>query len=382
MKQQQKRATGIEERQFRFVLVGSLITFTLLIVFNFVFPTFLDNAQFVPLGAVFIFPFAIFTAYAIIKHHFLNVKIFTTEILAFILATVTLFQVTLSGNITQLIVRFTIFMLVLVFGILLIRSVMKEVKAREEIERLAKDLAKANEQLKELDQRKSEFVSLASHQLRSPLTAIKGYASMLLEGSFGDLTPKVSDVVGRVYHSSQRLVVIIEDFLTISRIEQNRLKYDFQTVDLKKIVKTTVEDMQKTAQSKDLKLSFECSKTDMYHMTADIGKITQVVGNLIDNAIKYTQKGYVKTILTKNNEKNTVRLVIQDSGIGMSGNTIERLFQKFSRAKDANKIYVSGTGLGLYVAYQIVQAHHGKIWAESLGEGKGSTFYVELPAEE
>ena len=130
------------------------------------------------------------------------------------------------------------------------------------------------------------------------------------------------------------------------------------------------------ALARHLTLSFAATEGD-YALTADVGKLTQVATNLIDNAIKYTKEGKVEVRLTK--LKNKYRVTITDTGVGMDEVTIKRLFQKFSRADDASKTNVNGTGLGLYVAKQLAEAHGGKLWAESAGVGKGSTFNVELP---
>src|SRR3989344_4324660 len=162
---------------------------------------------------------------------------------------------------------------------------------------LYQQIQAANLKLKELDKQKTEFVSIASHQLRSPLTAIKGYSSMMLEGTYGELGEKIK----------------------------------------------------------------------------------QVISNLIDNAIKYTPAGAVD--VTVNDGKGVVRLAVKDSGVGIPAEVMSKLFEKFVRADDAGKINYAGTGLGLYVAKQMVEAHKGKIWAESEGAGKGSTFIVELPAK-
>ncbi|MFH1170719.1 MAG: GAF domain-containing sensor histidine kinase [Candidatus Vogelbacteria bacterium] len=234
----------------------------------------------------------------------------------------------------------------------------------------------ANDKLQELDRMKTEFVSLATHQLRSPLTAIKGYSSMILENSFGPIEDKARGAVDVIFQSSQKLVKVIEDFLNITRIELGTMKYEQSEFDFKELVENVSRELKVTVEKKGLQFSFEIEPTGNYKLVGDSGKLAQVVGNLIDNAIKYTPKGWIKVSLNQVDGK--IRLTVTDSGVGMPAEVIPKLFQKFTRADDAGQVNITGTGLGLYVAKQIVDGHHGKIWAESDGVGQGSRFVVEL----
>lgn len=247
---------------------------------------------------------------------------------------------------------------------------------------LYEKLETANEHLRELDREKSEFVSIASHQLRTPLTAISGYASMLLEGSYGKLSKKTEEAVSRIYQSSGRLVLIIEDFLNITKIEQGKMNYQFMTVDMKKLLRELVEEMEPLAHEKKLELTLKIDDEGSFNATADFGKIRQVMSNLIDNGIKYSSSGNITVLLSRSLARGKIYVSVHDTGIGISQKTMEKLFQKFSRAEGVKKIYTEGSGLGLYVAQEMIKAHHGRIWAESEGEGKGSTFHVELMAED
>jgi len=326
-----------------------------------------------------IFPFTFF--YSMYKYKLFSTKTLTTEIGVFLLAEILLVKTVLSNSLTELILQAILFLLVSFFGIIIVRSVYKEIQQREKIEKLAGDLARANknlatanDRLKEVDQLKSEFVSLATHQIRGPLSAIKGYASLVLEGDYGKLTEKLNDPLEKIYKSSQSLIVIVEDFLNISRIELGRMKYDFTRINLSALITELVAELKPNIESKGLSTSIKIEKD--VEIVADDGKIKQVFANLIDNAIKYTKEGTVTISLDC--IKGKAHFAVKDHGIGMNKDTIPKLFQKFSRAKDASKTNIMGTGLGLYVASEIVKAHHGRIWAESDGEGKGSTFRVEL----
>jgi signal transduction histidine kinase len=371
-----------QKKQFRLMFIGTLVTYLSLIVFNYIFPALFDNGYFVPFAPLFVAPFIAFSAYAIMRHGLLNVKILSSEILVFFLCVATLVQIFFSIGTLELIFRMSIFFLVVIFGLRLIQSAQQEVEQRQKIEQIAKDLAEANEHLRELDKEKSEFVSIASHQLRTPLTAIRGYASMLLEGSYGGLPEKAIGVVDRINQSTVRLVMIIEDFLDITKIEQGKMTYQFVTVDMKGLVRGLVEEMEPSARQKNLEFILKMDDEGSFKATADFGKIRQVLSNLLDNAIKYNQMGKIYVNLSKDSVRGRIQVSVHDTGIGISPQTMEKLFQKFSRAEGVKKIYTEGSGLGLYVAQEMIKAHHGRIWAESEGEGKGSTFYVELMAED
>jgi len=385
------KSKGLERKQYKFVLLGASLTFILLILFNLLLPAVFNNVSFIPLGALFLLPFIIFTFYSIYKHKLFNIKIIATTVLIFLLATVTFAEVILAGdNITLLLFRSVVFILVLLFGIFLIRGVLREVEQREKIENLATQLAvtndelkSTNEKLKELDKLKTEFVSMATHQLRSPLTAIKGYASMLLENSFGPVETKARGAVEIIFQSSQKLVQVIEDFLNITRIDLGTMKYEKIQFDFGALVNNVVTELKPNIEKRGLKFSLEIAPKTNFNLVGDSGKLSQVISNLIDNAIKYTpplstsgEPGTIRISLDR--AKGKVRLTVADNGAGIPAATIPKLFQKFIRADDAGKLNITGTGLGLYVAKQIMEAHNGKIWAESDGTGRGSRFIVEV----
>lgn len=262
---------------------------------------------------------------------------------------------------------------------LLIRSVNKEVQNREKGERLARYLANANARLRELDKQKTEFVSIASHQLRSPIAAIKGYTSMIVEGSYGKVNENLDEPLKRILESGQRIGVMVDDFLNVSRIEQGRMTYDMRRHDVCDIIHSVTKELQVVANEKGLRLEAGCSKKGFY-VNADEGKLKQIFSNLIDNAIKYTPKGSITVTVQKLEKEQKILVKIKDTGIGIAPEEVPKLFQKFNRASNANEANVLGTGLGLYIAREIMKAHEGWIDVESEGLGKGSTFTVELPA--
>ncbi len=362
--------------QYYYILVGSGITFSLLLVFNLLLPAVFGNSRFVGLGTVFLLPFILFFAYAIVRHKLLNVKTFTAGLLVFTLSVTTFFQVIFAGTSGERFTSLIVFILVLIFGILLVRGVIREVQNREKIEELANELGNANVKLRYLDQQKSEFVSLASHQLRSPLTAIKGYTSMIKEGTFGQINTAALEAVDKVFQSANNLSNLVEDLLNIARIEQGRMQYEFGKLDLSKLAKQIVGELEVNAKKKGLALNFLTDRAESYFIKGDEGKMRQVILNLIDNAIKYTSHGGITVSIGASDSR--ILLSVKDTGMGIAKESAERLFEKFSRGDGAGKVNAGGAGIGLFLAKEIVRAHGGRIWFESEGAGRGTAFLVEI----
>lgn len=364
---------GAELFIFAFLITGILASY---LVDNGYVPDF-GLAQY---GIAAMSVFIGFIAYASVRYHAFNLKLLGAQALVITLVLLVTTQYIFVSTRTNFYLVSVTLLFTLLFGALLIRNVRQEVRQRERIEYLAIELEKANKRLKELDKLKTEFVSIASHQLRAPLAAIKGYASMVLEESFGKMTVGVREAVGKILTSSTLMARSVDDFLNVSRIELGKMKYDMSSFDLCELIKSVISEQTPVAEDKKLALTFvQDPKITTCDVTADMGKVKQVLTNLIDNAIKYTTKGSIEVRFTKDESGEVARISVKDTGMGMSQETMRKLFDKFVRADNANKVNVIGTGLGLYVVKQFVQAHGGKIMADSEGEGKGSTFTVELP---
>lgn len=319
--------------------------------------------------------YPVISGYAIFRYQLFDTKVITTELLTFSLWIFILIRALLATTPREQVMDGLLLFLTVIFGIFLIGSVMREVEIREKIQKLAENLEHANDRLKELDRLKSEFVSFATHQIRGPLTSIKGYASLMIEGDYGAVPDNIKEPIHIIFQSSQAMATIVEDFLNVSRIEQGRMKYEWSVFDLRELVNQAVTEAKPAVERKGLTISVSLGSAPLV-VRADKGKIKQVIGNLLDNAVKYTPKGGITVTLV--GEQGKARLSINDTGVGIRSETIPHLFQKFSRAEDASKVNILGTGLGLYVAKEMIKAHTGKVWVESPGEGKGSTFFVEL----
>lgn len=333
------------------------------------------------LYGLFVLPlFLLLIIYSITNQKAFELRLIGSQLSAYILIILVGSQFFFLEDTSDKLLTLITFGFSLALGILLIRNARKEARQREQIEKQEKALEEANAHLTELDRLKSEFVSLATHQIRAPLTAIKGYISEIFEGDFGEVPKGLEEPLNTVMRSNENLINIVGDFLNISRIEQGRMTYEFSSFDLAQIAKEVGSEIKPNIDRANLAFSIEVEPNHNYSVSADIGKTKQIIGNLIDNAIKYTKQGWIKLAVSKNNVNGMIRVTISDSGVGVTAETMPKLFQKFSRAGDANKTNVIGTGLGLYVVKTMVEAQHGKVWVESEGAGKGSTFIVEFPA--
>lgn len=264
-------------------------------------------------------------------------------------------------------------------GILLIKSVNLEIEQRKQLEHLTERLSHANSRLKELDKLKSEFVSIASHQLRSPLTAIRGYASLLLDGNYGHIPLKAKEPLDRISISAKNMAYSIEDYLNVSRIESGNMKYNTSDFNLKNEIENVTDDLRSQAVQKGLVLLFRSDVRSKGIVHADLGKVIQIIQNLINNAIKYTPEGSIKVLVRDDVVRKRIFVDIADTGVGIPPESLDKLFGKFERASNANKTNIHGTGLGLFVAQQMAVAMGGDIKAYSEGENKGSRFTVEFP---
>jgi signal transduction histidine kinase len=314
-----------------------------------------------------------------IKFKTFHVTMIAPQILVLALLVLVASQYTYAVTLTAIILTTVTLILTTTASLIIVRSVKKEIKQKEEIEKLAITLEKANEKLKILDKMKSEFVSIASHQLRSPLTSIRGYSSMLIEGSFGKLTGKALEAIERINESSRFMAASVEDYLNVSRIQAGNMKYEYSDFSIKDLAEKVADDARQSAIKKGLLVTFKSELTTKGIVHADMGKTRQVIDNILNNAMKYTPSGTLAVSVYDKPKLKKIYVSIIDTGIGMSQDSIESMFEKFERASNANTVNVTGTGLGLYIARKMARDMGGDIIASSEGEGKGSTFSIELP---
>ncbi|MEO8580963.1 MAG: GAF domain-containing sensor histidine kinase [Patescibacteria group bacterium] len=239
------------------------------------------------------------------------------------------------------------------------------------------DLKSANKKLKMLDKLKDEFVSIASHELRTPLTAVKGYLWLALNKSPTPLAKEVETNLKIAHDSTERLSRMVEDMLTISRIEGNRLKLEVEEFDLSELTKQVYDELSIRASTKHIDFTVNLPPTPI-HYKGDKEKIRECIINITGNALKFTpEQGKISITLAQVRESITIK--IADTGPGISAEDKHKLFQKFSKLDSSyQKVKESGTGLGLYITKQIIDMHGGSITVDSqLGEG--TTFGIVLP---
>jgi signal transduction histidine kinase len=353
-----------EKLQLQYFLIGIIVFIIANLLFNVFAPIISGTYKYYQIGdysAVFLL---VFTSYAVMKRELFGIRVVVTTIfvalIAILLAVDTLFFTT---QFILQIFKGGVLILFLYFGYLLIRSVINEIERREEVERLSRA--------------KSEFISIASHQLRTPLTAIKGYISMILEGTYGKIPEKTKEPMKKVYESNSRLISLVNNLLSISRIESGKLKLELEKASLEDIISNVIDIFQIEAKEKGIYLKFEKPKKPLPKIMLDEEKMTEVISNVVNNDIKYTEKGGI-TIKVKK-LKSKIMIIVKDTGVGMTEDELDKMFKSFSRGMAGNRLYTKGAGLGLYISRKFVEMHNGKIWAESEGKNKGSTFYIELP---
>ena len=362
----------LEERgKIEYFMIGIFIFYLGNFVFNITFPIFLGIARFYYIGdysAIFLIGSA---GYAIVARELFGIRVILTQTLVGVIAILLLWQAVIAiPDWFEFTWKFILFLIFIYFGYLLIKSVIQEIRRRAELQKLYVELEK-------LDEAKTEFMSIVSHQLRTPLTAIKGYTSMILEGIYGKLPEKMQKPVDNVLISSERLIRFVNDILNVTRIETGRLEFIPESTAMEEIISSVIFELDIKAKEKNLYLKWEKPKEPLPKIMIDPDKTRQIILNFIDNAIKYTNEGGVTVEV--GSTKSEVKIKISDTGVGMSKEDITKLFKSFSRGESGVTYYKEGTGLGLYIARQFVEMQEGRTWAESPGKGKGSTFYIELP---
>lgn len=366
-----RRSTGAEHSQLKTIFIGFLLMLGLLTT-TLLLPVIFINK---PLGLSFVPLYVLIfvgaTAIAILRYQLFNIHWFATEAGVFVLNALLLIQLLISPNVSFFIFNLILFLFAGALSYLLVKAGQRELKQREELARLAL-VEEANIKLRELDRQKTEFLTIAAHQLRTPVSIIKNYLAMLQDGDYGILDGEVKVVLANIYASNQWLVRLADEFVNISYLEQGRTRYHFTWVNLGTLAEQVVSEYQARAEQKGLRLTVERTEAPA-KVQADEDKLIHCLRNLLDNAIQYSEAGAI-TVSVKA-EDNGVAVRVRDQGIGFASEDEPRLFQKFSRGTGAKALHVNtSAGLGLYVVRKFIEGHVGRVWAKSEGVGKGSEF--------
>lgn len=306
----------------------------------------------------------------------INFRVLSIQLIILLTWIIILARALKATSAEEAIINAAVFVFSLVIGVLVIQSVIKESKASEITVKLIQNLSLYNRRLRNLDKQKTDFISTASHQLRSPTAAILGYTSMLLENDYGKLNEKQLEIVKIIFESSSNLNNIINELLDTTRLEQNRMKYSVTKFDLVDVLEEIDLIYRNLAERRGLKFIEDFSHDYSVFIKGDQEKIKQAITNLLDNAIKYTKEGSITVNIKK--VENKVLICVKDTGIGIRKDELNGIFNKFVRASNAESMNVSGSGLGLFIAREIVLSNRGKIWVESEGQDKGSKFCIEF----
>ena len=363
-----------QKKQLLFILIGALVGF---MGGSFNFLMMLDVAIVAPFGSLLVIVFPVMIGYAMTKHNLMDTRAVFMQALLIVMNISGLAIVLTSDSVVEYVFNALFVLMALVTSYLFVKSYNRTMSQKEKLEKVSKDLERANVELKRLDSAKSEFISIASHQLRTPLTAIKGYISLILEGAYGKNAPQTNDALNKIFLANERLIQLVEDLLNITHIEAGRLEYHVGDVHLEGILEELYDMFTLRAQDKGLDFVLNLSDGKLPIIQADKSKLQEVISNLIDNAIKYTNEGFVH--VSVEHDERTIRIIVEDSGVGISTASMKTLFAKFSRGTDSSKIYTEGTGLGLFVGKNLIESQGGHVYAESDGVEKGSRFIIEMP---
>lgn len=231
-----------------------------------------------------------------------------------------------------------------------------------------------------IERMKTEFVSLAAHQLRTPLSAIKWTLRMLLDEDLGKITEEQRDFIEKTYRSNERMIALINDLLDVTRIEEGRYLYKPAFTQFENITQFVINSYKEEAKRRKIRLEFKKPKKKLPKVKVDVEKIRLAIQNLLDNAVRYTRPGGKVTVSLKYAKKE-IEFSIQDSGIGIPEDQKERVFTKFFRGTNVLRLETEGSGLGLFITKNVIEAHGGKIWFESK-EDQGTAFYFTIPVKE
>lgn len=256
-----------------------------------------------------------------------------------------------------------IFILLLMSCFLLAKHNHEEMKRKEELERISK--------------LKTEFISIVSHQLRTPLSAIRGYTDMIEDGDYGKLSAKIKVPIKYIHDSSVSMIKMVNGLLSVSRLERGKIELKIQSFSVPALIEECVRDVELSAKKKGLYLNYVPSKPGIPLVRGDMEKIKHAISNILNNAVLYTTTGGVTISISKVDPY--IRVEIKDTGVGIEKEEMEKIFLSFSRGNKGRELYTQGTGLGLYIARSFIEMHKGKITVFSEGKDKGSTFYIDIP---
>jgi len=378
-----RKSEGIKKLQLKYVLIGALGFGGISIAVSFILP-FFGVVMVGPYDAQSSLIFVIFSTLAITKYHLFGIRVLLTELLVGIMGVVLVVLPFLMPTPNLKILTLAVFLLFLIFGYYLVNATHKEEGRREEAERMAVQERALRLRTERLTRARDQFILSSQHYFRTPLTSIIGFLEMVLDESYGKLPEKVKEKLGLTSRSVLELRKRIEESLDISQFQIRKGKgiLSLEEVRVEDLIKNVIEELKPQAKEKNLYLEVSFPENPLPKMKLDKKRMFMVFVNLIDNGIKHTLKGGIKLFLEYLKDKNSILFSVKDTGIGIPKEELPFIGQMpFERGRKAKELTPLGKGIGLYLSRLVVEAHGGKLWAESEGIGKGSVFYIELPVK-
>ena len=358
------------ERKREIIIFGlGVILFLVAFSSGNIIGSFTENWTLAQAGLIGMPIFIGFLAYLFVRFHTFNIKTFATQTLMISIWFLVLGILFIRRIENVRIITALTLILVTISGYLLIQSVKKEIAQREE-------LAKLNIDLKNLLKQRESLVHLVTHKVKGAFTRTKVLFAGILDGTFGEISPEIKKRAEQGLAFDNAGIQTVDLVLNVANMQSGTIKYDMKIVDFKELVEEIIPEKKISAEAKGLKLESEI-KDGVYNVRGDSIWLKETISNLIENSIKYTEKGEIKIGLEDGNKK--IKFFVRDTGMGITEEDKKNLFTEGGRGKDSVRVNVDSTGYGLYSVKLIIEAHQGKVWAES-EPGKGSTFYIELDA--
>ncbi len=314
-------------------------------------------------------------AYLVVKYNSFNVKLIATQALVWGLVILIGSQFFFIKVPINMVLNGVTFIASIIFGYFLIKSVKKEIRQKEE-------LAQLNVYLENLLKQRESLTHLVTHKVKGSFTHSKYIFAGILDGSFGVISPELQKMAEKGLESDNVGINTVDMVLNAANMQKGLIKYDMKRMDFKDIVLKTFSEKKIPAETKGLKIEKDIKEGD-YFILGDSFWLNEAINNLIENSIKYTKEGGIAVELEKKSARaggeSKILLSVKDTGMGITEEDKKNLFTEGGRGKDSVKVNVDSTGYGLYSVKLIIEAHKGRVWAESEGPGKGSAFFVELP---
>lgn len=362
-------AKGNRREQLRVGMIGGAMIFFLGIFSSTEFIATITDVYEINLYALFVLPiFMLILTFSITSFDTFKIGNASMNVLFYIFITLAGAELFFVDNFISFGITIITFFVTLAFGVLLIKSFEREAKAKQEIEKLAHDLDIANRQ-------QVTLIHFITHQVKGFLTKSRNIFSLMREGELGELPEHVQKYAEEGFKSDTKGVETVQNILQASDLKKGDVTYIMMPFSVSELVSDIAHDLK--SQAIDKGLEYKVHAGGDIEITADKVQLTNAIKNLIENSIKYTQKGSVEVSLSQ--DEDIITFKVEDTGVGITEEDMQNLFTEGGHGKNSRKINVESTGFGLYIVKNIVEAHGGRVWAESEGVDKGSRFTIELP---